>query len=126
MKNKMGLTPLLHASSFGPIDAVIGLISYGADIHARDNDGCTPLHWATAFGCDTVAYILVSYGADIWAKNKEGKTPLDCLREHSDENEKILENIFALQFAKSFVSRKWLTSIVKRFFGKELHQSTER
>ena len=74
-----GLTPLLAAtrdSHLGRPDAVLTLVSNGADTRVADAEGNTPLHYA-ALSCEaTVAAILVDAAADVNAVNREGHTPL--------------------------------------------------
>jgi ankyrin repeat protein len=82
------------------LEMVEFLISLGADVNVRDNDGNTPLHIAICNQWDD-EYIepvefLVSKGADVNVKNNERKTPLDyavenvsyktiaLLRQHDD------------------------------------------
>lgn len=74
-----GLTPLLAAtrdSHLGRPDAVLTLVSNGADPRVADGEGHTPLHYA-ALSCEpTVAAILADAGADPNPVNREGYTPL--------------------------------------------------
>lgn len=55
---------LLEASSGGETGTVQSLISQGADVNARSNEGGTPLMYACAKGHAAVAQILISAGAD--------------------------------------------------------------
>jgi ankyrin repeat protein len=50
------------------------LVSAGADIEAKENQGCTPLHYAS----ENLKMVidLISAGADTEAKDKNGDTPL--------------------------------------------------
>jgi len=44
------------------------LISKGADVNAKDEDGMTPLHWAASQGHKDIAELLIAKGADVNAK----------------------------------------------------------
>lgn len=41
-----GYTPLHMAVEYGRADTAVMLLSYGADLHARDANGSTPVHLA--------------------------------------------------------------------------------
>jgi ankyrin repeat protein len=58
------------------------LLSVGADIEAKDNDGRTPLQWASLRGHVQVVQALVEHGTDIEAKDNFCWTPLHwaCLK----------------------------------------------
>lgn len=71
--NSSGDTPLHQA---GTKEMVELLLSCGADVNARDNDGWTPLH--TAYDPDT-ALVLLAHGADVNAASDAGVTPLHNL-----------------------------------------------
>jgi ankyrin repeat protein len=69
-------TPLHYAVYGGHKDIVELLITKGANVSAKDNEGATPLHKAAAKGYKDIAELLVNKGADINAKDKNGSTPL--------------------------------------------------
>ena len=74
-----GLTPLLAAtrdSWHGRADAVMTLLSNGANPLAADTDGNTPLHGAVLSGEPTVAAMLLDAGASVDVLNKAGASPL--------------------------------------------------
>ena len=52
------------------------LISYGADVNARQLQGYTPMHSAAHKGSNDIAELLLKNGADINARTDNGKTPL--------------------------------------------------
>ncbi len=52
------------------------LLSKGADIKAKDEDGWTVLHYAAYGGNKDIVDFLVSKGFDVNVKAKDGKTPL--------------------------------------------------
>ncbi|WP_063673142.1 ankyrin repeat domain-containing protein [Dyella thiooxydans] len=74
-----GLTALLAAtrdSLSGRAEAVMTLISNGADPTVSDADGNTPLHGAVLSEEPIVAAMLLDAGADLNAPNRAGLTPL--------------------------------------------------
>lgn len=76
-------TLLHHAAQSNPnVDVLKHLILWGADVHAKDEDGQTPLHLAVMNNANVeVAKYLISQGADINIKDFHGKTPLELLIE---------------------------------------------
>jgi ankyrin repeat protein len=75
-KDKDGLTPVLLAAKLGYHKGVRLLISYGATLLARDNNGFTALHWAVA-GChEDVVRMLLLNKADIDHVAADGLNPL--------------------------------------------------
>jgi ankyrin repeat protein len=57
------------------------LLSRGAQVNAKDNDGYTHLHlaagpWMAGHGYKDMAELLLSSGADVNAKDNDGRTPL--------------------------------------------------
>lgn len=73
------------AAAYGHHELITYLLSVGADIHQRDNDGDTPLHH-----CDspTTAEFLLSLGAEPTIANNEGRTPPQT--HLSDEEEEMV------------------------------------
>ena len=55
------------------------LITKGADVNARANNGSTPLHDAIMFLPEECIKYLISKGADPDIANNEGKTPRSLL-----------------------------------------------
>ena len=53
------------------------LLTQGADVHAKDNDGWTPLHRAAWEDATATAEVLLKGGAYVHAKDKSGWTPLE-------------------------------------------------
>lgn len=74
-----GITPLLAAtrdSWHGRPEAVMTLLTNGADPKRADADGNTPLHHAARSSDPGVAALLRDAGADLNALNREGVSPL--------------------------------------------------
>lgn len=70
-------TKSLHrAAADGDIELVKSLISKGADVDTKDEDGWTPLHFAAYRGQKEVAEVLIAKGASISATDTSGSTPL--------------------------------------------------
>jgi len=57
------------------------LLSHGAKVNDRDDDGQTPLHTAARDGNLKVVELLLTHGAEINAKDKQSKTPLQLAQE---------------------------------------------
>jgi hypothetical protein len=74
-----GITPLIAAtrdSYQGRPEAVMTLVTNGADPRALDSDGNSALHYAALSREATVAAILLDAGADPNAINRDGLSPL--------------------------------------------------
>jgi len=74
-----GLAPLIAVtrdSQFGRPDAVMTLLTNGADARCSDGEGNTPLHYAARAAQPVVAALLCDAGAEVDAINQEGMTPL--------------------------------------------------
>jgi ankyrin repeat protein len=72
-------TPLIRASSLGPVSVVRTLLDAGADVNARDGRGMTPLMYATAtdHGDIDIVRTLIARGADLQAKSLDSETAAD-------------------------------------------------
>lgn len=55
---------------------VSALISFGAEVNAKDNDGWTPLLWASWSGLPQVVEELVAKGADVSVRDAQGNSAL--------------------------------------------------
>ncbi|XP_021723655.1 uncharacterized protein LOC110691027 [Chenopodium quinoa] len=82
-KNMYGETPLHMAAKNGCNEAAKLLLSHGAFVEAKANNGMTPLHLAVwhslrSDDCSTVNTLL-EYNADCNAKDDDGLTPLNHL-----------------------------------------------
>lgn len=73
-----GQTPLHTAARFGHVEAIRLLLSYGANVAAKDHMfGETPLHYAARYGQEAAVRTLVEEGkADVAAADNSGGTPL--------------------------------------------------
>ena len=68
---------LLDACKNGNIDLVKKMLSYGADVNAKNNNGNTPLHLASRKGHTEIVKLLLEHGADANVKNNDGETAFD-------------------------------------------------
>jgi len=78
-KAHAGLAPLIAVtrdSQYGRPDAVMTLLTNGADARCVDAEGNTPLHYAARAAQPVVAALLCDAGAAVDAINHEGLTPL--------------------------------------------------
>jgi len=77
IKAMMNATPLYYAALVNADVAVLQcLVSLGADINAKADNGSTPLHEAVMNGDFEAIRFLVSNGADVNAQDEFGVTPL--------------------------------------------------
>jgi ankyrin repeat protein len=70
----VGITPLHYAHTKEIAEL---LITKGADVNAKDDDGHTPLPQAAIDGHKEIAELLIAAGADVNAKDDDSKPPLD-------------------------------------------------
>jgi len=93
LPQQTGITPLMAAVGAGvsPIDTrgkfrteleslatAEALLTAGAGIDVRDNNGRTALHYAAAAGYTDVAKALAEHGADLNVKDVDGVTPAEA------------------------------------------------
>jgi ankyrin repeat protein len=72
-----GETPLMACARTGSAAAVMELLTYGADVNAKEPELLqTPLMWAASQGHKEVVQTLIDYGADLPARSKAGFAPL--------------------------------------------------
>nr|GME03398.1 protein CfxQ homolog [Ipomoea batatas] len=93
-KNMYGETPLHMAAKNGCNEAAKLLLSHGALVEARANNGMTPLHLAVWHSIRVEDYstvkTLLEHNADCSVKDNEGMTPLNHLSQ-GPGNEKLRE-----------------------------------
>jgi ankyrin repeat protein len=85
-RDEINFTPLHWAASEGQVEIASLLISAGADVHARDDDGETPLFGA-AESSPQIVQMLLNEGVDINTRNREGKTILHELAYYGERTE---------------------------------------
>ena len=71
-----GATPLHMAAANGNKKIAEFLITKGADLNARNDNGGTPLVYAAQIGHKEVAELLIDKGADVDEEDGFGATPL--------------------------------------------------
>ena len=76
-----GETPLMIAAFADSRAAAAALVTRGADVNAKSENGWTLLHYATLGDARETVEWLVGQGADIHAKAEDGMTPLNFAME---------------------------------------------
>ncbi len=72
-------TPLMSAAEGGNGNAVLFLLSHGADVNAH-NDSGSVLMWAAASGNAGIVRTLIAHGADVNWRSSSGSTALQTAR----------------------------------------------
>jgi len=80
---------LPQAAAAGDIEKIKSLISGGADVNAKDDNGNAPLHYAVILTNNDVIELLIASGADVNIKDDQGRTALWWAKEQ--ENAEITE-----------------------------------
>lgn len=65
------------------------LISQGADVNRKDNEGWTPLHVTASCDLLSIASFLIESGADLGSINSDGDLPIDLVQ--SDEMRDLIQ-----------------------------------
>mmetsp|Transcript_31447 Transcript_31447/g.61753 ORF Transcript_31447/g.61753 Transcript_31447/m.61753 type:complete len:195 (-) Transcript_31447:127-711(-) len=73
------LTPLMHASRQGHVQAVHLLLEEKASVHLREMDGMRPLHFAAAGGSRDCCELLLQARADPHLVDDHDRDPYLCL-----------------------------------------------
>ena len=66
----------MHLNKVGHFEIVELLISKGASVRNRDNDGYTSLYVASDHGKFVELFILISKGASVKGKSNKGNSPI--------------------------------------------------
>jgi hypothetical protein len=101
--------PLHLAAADGNTEQIKRLLSQGADVNAKDEEGQTPLHYAVKSGEMEVVQILIEAGANVHAVDKDGVTPLHTAAKFG--NKDVVE-ILITNGADIKTKDKWLWSLL--------------
>lgn len=82
------------------------LVSNGAAINRKDNEGWTPLHVTASCDIVSIAQYLIENGADLAAINSDGDLPIDLAT--SDEMRQLIE----MHIEKQGNDFKWFLSLL--------------
>ena len=89
-RNSEGYTPLILAAKQNNYDMCKDLLSYGADVNAKNNLHDTALTWAVTYDSE-IYTLLIDHGADINVKNSRGNTPLILAINNYNRCKRLLE-----------------------------------
>jgi uncharacterized protein len=73
---------LITAAADGDLNVLNALLSAGAQVNARDEDGSTPVMFAARHGHDLVVLLLLLQGADPKVKGSHGLSAVEFARQH--------------------------------------------
>jgi uncharacterized protein len=80
--NQFKVAPIHSACAISNLDIAALLITYGANVNAKQQQGVTPLHSAAHHGHFELSKLLIDSGADPNAKLDNGQTPLAMAMEN--------------------------------------------
>lgn len=118
--------PLIHAAQIDDKDVLELLLSNGADVNIKTNEGITALHQACWFGNQQSIKILLQRGADVTIQDKYGKTPFATIEPdeifYKECVVPLIKELAKLSFENLSISEKDLTLMQKnpkifKFFG---------
>ena len=81
-KKRQRTMSLHEAVREGDLKLVENLLSEGANVNEKDEDGETPLHWSAQEGHADVSKVLLENGANVNAVNKVRETSLHCAADY--------------------------------------------
>ena len=94
LKNKKGLSALMHTSAHGNSEVVKLLLEKGAQVDLQDSKGRSALMYASKEGRFEVAQLLLKRGAQVNLQNDDGMSAMMYASEkgHSELAKLLLEN----------------------------------
>ena len=91
-RDKHGFTPLDKAVGEGNLMIVRFLLSAGAKVNGRTQNG-TPLHTACAYRRLAIAKLLLAHGASVNVLDEDGRTPADFTKIETNKTDRALQRI---------------------------------
>jgi ankyrin repeat protein len=87
-QERNGLLTSLHVAVWDcSLEVTELLLTRGADMEGRDDDGCTPLHHASTRNRLEFIELLMNQGANLEARNGRGDAPLYSVCKNSDRHD---------------------------------------
>jgi ankyrin repeat protein len=110
--DRQRFTALHIASLEGSLDATSLLVSLGAHVNRKDQDGWTPLLCAAHSGCIAVVDCLLANGADATIEAENGRTTLSTAIEKTGEKSAVAELIRrALRKTQAATLMSWMLAM---------------
>ncbi|EKX45453.1 hypothetical protein GUITHDRAFT_87075 [Guillardia theta CCMP2712] len=123
------LRPLHYAAWHGKTDAVELLLSYKADINARNKDLKTALHLSASRGHLKTARLLARRGAFLTVRDKEGNTPLEVAEMWGKAQVAMLLEELVETARDGQAQRRWTEDVLRELGAKsstDSRSSSER